>query len=172
MDMERVLRLGVRLLPADRAEWGRALVAELDAVPPAARSRWAAGGALFVLRELVLRPGLYLLGLGGAVAVLVWVDRSPSDIANQASLLVLLLGAGLLGVIKPRWAWLAGLGVGSSLAAAHALYLATGHRLPYAMSPSGWAGPITLLVLLVPAFLAAYAGAGAGLLVRRQVRPR
>jgi len=117
-----------------------------------------------------MRPGLYLLGLGGALAALVWVDRSPSDIANQASLLVLLLGAGLLGVIKPRWAWVSGLGLGSSLAAAHALYLATGHGLPYAMSPSGWAGPITLLVLLVPAFLAAYAGAGAGLLIRRQIR--
>jgi len=119
-----------------------------------------------------LRPGLYLLGFVGAVAVLVWVDRSPSDIANQASLLVLLLGAGLLGVIKPRWAWLSGLGVGSSLAAAHAFYLATNHRLPYVMSPSGWAGPITLLLLLVPAFLAAYVGAGAGLLIRRQIRPR
>ena len=117
-----------------------------------------------------MRPGLYLLGLGGALAALVWVDRSPSDIANQASLLVLLLGAGLLGVIKPRWAWVSGLGLGSSLAAAHALYLATGHGLSYAMAPSGWAGPITLLVLLVPAFLAAYAGAGAGLLIRRQIR--
>jgi len=119
-----------------------------------------------------MRPGLYLLGFGGAVAVLVWVDRSPSDIANQASLLVLLLGAGLLGVVKPSWAWLSGLGVGSSLAAAHALYLATGLPLPYVMSPSGWAGPITLMVLLVPAFLAAYAGAGAALLIRRQIRPR
>ena len=119
-----------------------------------------------------MRPGLYLLGFGGAVAVLVWVDQSPSEIANQASVLVLLVGAALLGLIGPHWAWRSGVGLGSSLAAAHALYLATGHRLPYAMSPSGWAGPITLLVLLVPAFLAAYAGAGAGLLIRRQVRPR
>lgn len=132
-----MLRSAVRLLPADRAEWGRAVVAELDAVPPAARSRWALGGARFVLQEVVLRPGLFLLGFGGAVAVLVWVDRSPSEIANQASLLVLLLGAGLLGVIRPQWAWLSGLGLGSSLAATHALYLATGHPLPYAMSPSG-----------------------------------
>jgi hypothetical protein len=123
-------------------------------------------------KGVVMGRGLYLLGLGGAVAVLVWVDRSPSEIANQASLLVLLLGAGLLGLIEPHWAWLTGLGLGSSLAAAHALYLATGHPLPYAMSPSGWAGPITLLVLLVPAFLAAYGGAGAGLLLRRQIRLR
>ena len=106
------------------------------------------------------------------MAVLVWVDLSPSEIANQASLLVLLLGAGLLGLVKPRWAWLSALGLGGSLAVAHALYLATGHRLPYPMSPSGWAGPITLLVLLVPAFLAAYGGAGAGFLIRRHLRPR
>jgi len=106
-----------------------------------------------------MRPGLYLLSFGGAVAVLVWVDQSPSEIANQASVLVLLLGAGLLGLIKPDWAWLSGVGLGSSLAAAHALYLVTGHPLPYAMSPSGWAGPITPLALLVPAVICAYAGA-------------
>jgi hypothetical protein len=38
------------------------------------------------------------------------------------------------------------------------------------MHPSGWAGPITLLALLVPAFLAAYAGAGVATLAHR--RPR
>ena len=85
-----------------------------------------------------MRPGLYLLSFGGAVAVLVWVDQSPSEIANQASVLVLLLGAGLLGLIKPDWAWLSGVGLGSSLAAAHALYLVTGHPLPYAsLRPDG-----------------------------------
>ncbi len=119
-----------------------------------------------------MRPWPYLLGFGGAIAVLVWVDQSPSEIANQASVLVLLLGAGLLGLLEPHWAWLSGVGLGSSLAAAHALYLLTGHPLPYAMSPSGWAGPITLLVLLVPALIAAYAGAGAGLLIQRKTRPR
>ena len=113
-------------------------------------------------------PWLYLLGFGGAAAVLVWVDQSPSEIANQASVLVLLLGAGLLGFIKPHWAWLSGVGLGGSLAAAHALYQSTGHPLPYAMSPSGWAGPITLLALLVPALIAA----GAGLLRQRKIRPR
>ena len=46
-----------------------------------------------VLEEVVMRPGLHLLSFGGAVAVLVWVDQSPSEIANQASVLVLLLGA-------------------------------------------------------------------------------
>ena len=50
-------------------------------------------GPRVVLQEVVIRPGRYLLGFGGAVAVLVWVDQSPSEIANQASVLVLLLGA-------------------------------------------------------------------------------
>jgi hypothetical protein len=49
-----------------------------------------------------MRPAMYVLGLLGAATVLVWVDQSPSDIANQASLLVLMLGAALLGLAAPR----------------------------------------------------------------------
>jgi len=39
-----------------------------------------------------MRSAFYLGGVAATVAVLVWVDWSPSDIANQASMLVLLLG--------------------------------------------------------------------------------
>ena len=50
-------------------------------------------------------------------------------------------------------------------------YTPIGNSLP--LSTLFAAIPIfTLLVLLVPAFLAAYGGAGAGLLIRRQIRPR
>ena len=73
-----------------------------------------------------------------AAAVLVWIDQSPSDVANQASLLILLIGAGLLGIAAPHWAWLPALTLGCSLAAAHAIYLGAGIALPYAMSPAGW----------------------------------
>jgi hypothetical protein len=110
----------------------------------------------------------YLVALGVAVAVLDWVDLSTSDIANQLALLVLLVGAGVLGFARPGWAWLAGLALGSALAVTHSLYLAARHPLPYQMHPSGWAGPVTLLVLLLPAFLAAYAGAGAATLAHRR----
>ena len=37
-----------------------------------------------------MRQFLYGIGLLVAAAVLVWIDQSPSDVANQASLLILL----------------------------------------------------------------------------------
>jgi hypothetical protein len=44
--------------------------------------------------------------------------------------------------------------------------------LPYETSPTGWAGPATLLILIIPAGLAAYLGAGTTVLVRSgQQRP-
>lgn len=114
-----------------------------------------------------MRSVLYLGGLVAAAALLVWVDQSPSDVANQGSLLVLLAAAGSLGFACPGRAWLAGLVIGATLAAAHAGYIATGIHLPYAVEPAGWAGPATLLVLVVPATIAAYAGAGVARLIRR-----
>jgi hypothetical protein len=114
-----------------------------------------------------MRSGLYLGGVAATVAVLVWVDWSPSDIANQASMLVLLLGSSALGFSAPRWAWLAGVSVGSCLALAHTVYVAAGIRLRYEMTPSGWAGPATLLILVVPAIIAAYTGAGTAVWLRR-----
>lgn len=109
-----------------------------------------------------MRQFLYGIGLLVAAAVLVWIDQSPSDVANQASLLILLIGAGLLGIAAPHWAWLPAL----------AIYLVAGIALPYAMSPAGWAGPATLLILIIPAGIAAYAGAGATAMVRRRQQPR
>jgi uncharacterized membrane protein YuzA (DUF378 family) len=119
-----------------------------------------------------MRQFLYGIGLLVAAALLVWIDRSPSDVANQVSLLMLLIGAGLLGIAAPRWASLSALLLGASLAAAHAVYLMAGVALPYAMSPTGWAGPATLLILIIPAGCAAYLGAGAAALIRRRQRPR
>ena len=110
-------------------------------------------------------PG-YPVALAGTAGVLIWADLSTSDVANQLALAVLLVGAGVLGFVRPDRAWLSGVVLGGTLPVTHALYLAAGHPLPYQMHPSGWAGPLTLLVLLVPAFLAAYAGAGAASLVR------
>jgi hypothetical protein len=110
----------------------------------------------------------YAFGVAAAVAVLVVVDRSPSDIANQASVAVLLIAAFALGICAPRRAWMSGLAVGVCLAAAHAIYLTAHVRLPYPLEPAGWAGPFSLLVLIVPALLAAFVGAGAGALARRR----
>ena len=75
-----------------------------------------------------MRSLLYAFGLLAAAALLILVDRSPSDIANQVS---------------------------------------------YPTSPPGWAGAAALLILIIPAGIAAYLGSGAAILVRRDqvVRP-
>ena len=110
---------------------------------------------------------LYALGLFATAAMLIAIDYSPSDIANQASMLVLVLGAAALGLAAPRWAWLPALLLGATLAATHAIYLTAGFPLLYKMSPAGWAGPASLLILIIPAGIAAYLGAGAAVLMRR-----
>jgi hypothetical protein len=121
-----------------------------------------------------MRPVLYALGLIAAATMLIFVDYSPSDIANQTSLLVLILGATALGLAAPRWAWLAALILGGSLAVVHAIYIAANLSLPYQMSPTGWTGAASLLILIIPASIAAYLGAGVAMLMRqRQLhRPR
>jgi hypothetical protein len=82
-------------------------------------------------------------------------------VANQATLAVLILGAVALGWLNPHAVRaVAGL-TGLAVPVAHAVYLATGLRLPYATHPAGWAGPATLLVLVVPAAVAAAVGAAA-----------
>jgi len=79
---------------------------------------------------VIVRPVLYTFGLFASAAMLIFVDYSPSDIANQVSLLVLILGAATLGIAAPRWAWLAALVLGGSLAAMHAINLAARVPLP------------------------------------------
>jgi hypothetical protein len=114
-----------------------------------------------------MRPVSYVLGLLAASTLLMWVDHSPSDVADQAAMLVLVVSAAALGFAAPRWAWLSALVLGGCLAVTHVIYLAAGVALPYAMSPTGWAGPATLLILIIPAGIAAYLGAGAAVLAQR-----
>jgi hypothetical protein len=82
-----------------------------------------------LLQVVIMRPAMYVLGLLGAATVLVWVDQSPS-FANQASLLVLMVGAAVLGLAAPRRAWLSALILGGCLAATHAIYLAAALPCP------------------------------------------
>ncbi len=82
-------------------------------------------------------------------------------------MLVLLAGAAALGFVVPRRAWLAALVLGSALAVAEMIYAAAGLAPARHLSPGGVAGAATLFVLLVPAAVAAAAGAGTRRLVRR-----
>ncbi len=145
-----------------RREWIEAMRGELPEVRgPGARLSWALGAA-----RLALSPGgrrrldwLFWPCLLTACAGVLWMDLSPSDDAGQATLALLLLASAGLGFGWPRRAWAAGLIAGCCLAIAHLAYVVLGVRLPYRMEPSGATGALTLLVLLVPALLAAV-GAG------------
>jgi len=73
----------------------------------------------------------------------------------------------LLGFAAPRWAWLAGLVVGAAIGLANVVYVTWGPAPVHPIQPGGLAGAATLLVLIVPAMIAAYLGAGAAWLWRR-----
>lgn len=168
MRAERLLATAVRLLPAHRRDLGRALLAEAAMVPAGRRrTAWVAGGLWFVVKENAMRKPAYVLGLIGAAAVLVAVDRiGTSDDAGMVSLAVLLLASAALGFAAPRWAWLTGLVLGAAIALAELTYVTLGPAPAHPMSPAGVTGAATLLVLIVPAMVTAYLGAGARWLVR------
>jgi hypothetical protein len=107
----------------------------------------------------------YVLGVGTAVTVLLSVDRSSSDIANQASLLILVGACGVLGFVRPGRAWLTAGIVGAAIPIAHLVYTTVGPELAYQVEPAGVPGALLLMVLLVPATVSALAGA----LVARRV---
>lgn len=160
MKAERLLAAVLRLLPENRRELGRALLAEMSTLPQGRQRRaWLTGGMWFVLRENSGRMAAYGTGVAIAVTALVAVDRlGTSDDSSQVSLLVLLAGATALGFAAPRQAWLSALLLGSTLAV-------SGLLVPAHQPVHG--GPGTLFVLIAPAMAGAYLGAGAAWLRRR-----
>jgi hypothetical protein len=148
-------------LPPERAEWGRAMLAELEAAEsPRELLAWTAGGLATALRLRLRRPGtaVWLVGVGGSFALIGVLDWSPSDIANQTTLLALLVTAGGLGFAVPGARVATGLILGSAVAVLHVTYQLAGIQLPYAAEPAGMGGAISLLVLIVPAMVAAALG--------------
>jgi hypothetical protein len=137
------------------------MLAELDAVDsPDERLAWAVGGLGTVLSLRLRRWGtaVWVIGVGASIALLGILDWSPSDVANQATLLALLVTAGCLGFAIPGARLATGLILGSAVAVLHVTYLAMGVRLPYQPEPAGMLGAVTLFVLVVPATVAAVIG--------------
>jgi len=165
----RLLESALRLLPGPRRELGEALLAEASVVAPGwRRFAWIAGGFLFVARESAMRVVGYGLGLAVAVALVATLDRiGTSDDSGQVVLLVLLVCAAALGFIAPRWAWLAGLVVGSAVAVTAMATAAWGPAPTGKTSIHTVGDAATLFVLIVPALISAYLGAGAAWLRRR-----
>ena len=159
----------MRLLPERRRELGAALLAEASVLPPGwRRFAWIAGGFFFVAKESAMRAVGYGLGLAVAVALVVTLDRiGKSDDSSQVILLVLLVCAAALGFAAPRWAWLAGLTIGSAVAVTEMATAAWGPPPSHPTSIHSVGGAATLFVLIVPALISAYLGAGAAWLRQR-----
>jgi len=103
------------------------------------------------------------VALVATIALLVWVDRSPSDVANQAAVLILLVGGLGIGLYaRGRW-WIPALALGATIAVARTAYVLMRVDLHDPHAPHTLAEIATLLVLVVPTLLTA----GLGRLLRR-----
>ncbi|PZS00537.1 MAG: hypothetical protein DLM67_01055 [Candidatus Nephthysia bennettiae] len=137
------------------------MVAELDAVQPSGElMSWTVGslGTVLGLRAWRWSTVIWLFFVAASIALLGFLDWSPSDIANQATMLALLLTAGCLGFALPGGRLATGLILGSAVALLHLSYLLLGVSLPYQPEPSGVPGAISLFVLVLPATVAAAVG--------------
>lgn len=138
----------------------QAALAEAATAPtPESAERWRAAARWMLVRGLLRGPvlnGAALLLVVTAVGV---VNESRSDVANQATLGILILGSAALGFLW-RHAWIPALLIGSVVAVEHIAAITLGLAEPEMQLPPGWWGSATLLILLVPAFAAAYGGAG------------
>ncbi|MGE5429785.1 MAG: hypothetical protein ACM3QX_01855 [Syntrophomonadaceae bacterium] len=90
----------------------------------------------------------------GAVTGL--VDIIASEV--QPAALLIIMFTCFLGFIQPRIAWLSAFIIGSSILAAHLISPFWGLYPDYPVEPGVWATSIAL----IPAFIGAYIGAGAG----------
>ncbi len=157
---ERLLRWAVAGLAGNVGELARALVAELAVVPDGAeRRRWVLGGYRLLGREAgralgsaAVSPGVLLV-----CGIVVGLDRvGRSDDAAHVVLAALLVGSALLGAARPEKAWARGLVVGTAVCVSHLgmLLLGSSTATTGALAQAG-----TLMVLVVPALLAARLGA-------------
>lgn len=170
--MSGVIRALLRLVPAARRTWVRAALAEAEFVDEdGPRRAWRRSSIGLLLREALMhRLPLAIVTLV-SVGTIAWLERSPSDDASQFTLGAILLSAVLLGAIAPRRAWLVGIMIGSVVAVTHVISLAVGMPEPGVNLPAGWASTTSLLVLIVPAVIAAYAGSALRHLIAAEETP-
>jgi hypothetical protein len=166
--LRRVLRRFLQTLPEGSREFGVGLLAETDELPQGAQQvGWLLGGVRFVASERRLtRTVLYGAALTAAVAGLVEANATVNaDVGGPACMALLLLESAALGCAAPRRAWLSGTVVGGALGVTGLLTVAAGRSLPASMHPAGAAGAASLLVLIIPALIAAHTAAA----LRRRV---
>jgi hypothetical protein len=149
------------LVPPDRRDWVLAALAEAAALPAGPeRATWVRSTIWFLVKEALVRRVLLIATTAGAIAMIVALDRSPSDDAGQVTLAAILVASGVLGAAVGRRAWVVGIVIGSVVALVHIVSLALRLPEPGLVLPPGWAGTLSLFVLVIPALIAAYLGAG------------
>ena len=106
-----------------------------------------------------MRRVMLVAATAGAIAMIVALERNSSDDGGQVSMGAILLASGVLGAAAGRRAWLVGIVIGSVVAVTHIASLALRIPEPGLQLPAGWASTTSLFVLVIPALVAAYAGA-------------
>jgi hypothetical protein len=148
------------MVPPHRRDWVRAALAEGDALPGGSeQTAWVRSATWFLLKEALMRRVLLVAGTAAAIAMIVALERNPSDDAGQVSMGAILLTSGMLGAAAGRRAWVVGIVIGSVVAMTHVVSLALRIPEPGIQLPAGWASTSSLFVLVIPALVAAYAGA-------------
>lgn len=163
------LAVAIRLLPSRRRELGKGMLAEAASVPPGrARRAWLAGGIWFVAGQVLLYRGAYWLALCGAAALVTALYRVGNSLDAPVVVLagLLVVAAGLSWAV-PRRAWLSALVIGLVLGVTAMIEVKLGVSGASVPKPGGMVGAANMFVLLIPAGLGAYVGAGARRLLRR-----
>jgi hypothetical protein len=156
----RAARMLLRLVPLRRRPWVEAALAGAEFVNGAGDQRaWNRSSAILLVREALMHRVPVVVATLGAIVVIAFLERSPSDDASQFTLAAILLSAGLLGAWANRRAWLVGIVIGSVVAMTHVISLAARIPEPGVQLPPGWANTTSLFVLVIPAVIAAYVGA-------------
>ena len=160
-------------MPADRRDWGEAVVAEFAAIPPAERRlRWALGGLWFVLRQRATDPAVSpplrwvsrIAVVLGVVCVLPWalfsalaISETDAPDATLRSMIGLLAAQVVLIVafVATLWPWRLGrallVAALAAYAAAAAFAAADNHGSPllavllFPVPPAMAAAPILIV---------------------------
>jgi len=95
-----------------------------------------------------------------------YVDVHNDEV--QPAALILVLGAGTIGAIWPKWSWVGGLVSGVCILLGHLAWRASGQPTPFPLHPNVFAA----LIAVIPAMVGALTGAGARLMFRSTAVPR
>jgi hypothetical protein len=145
--------------PARRASIEAARAEAHAATSEAEARRWRSAARTLLVRGLVAGPVVDVTALTAVIAAVVLLNSSTSDVASQETLVCIVLGSAFVGFLWGRRPWLVALLVGGTVAAQHLVSLDLHLPEPGVHLPAGWLGTASLLILVLPALLGAYAGA-------------